>query len=100
MENFTDFVAWASFVFGAFVIGVSIVVLTYYLRQRLFWHIGLITLSYATLSVLMILTINYRIFYSGLPRFLGTIALLFAIVEGAIGLTALWWKVTDASNEN
>jgi hypothetical protein len=86
MNLFTEIVAWASFVFGALIIGASLMVLYIYLKSSHMKHIVLMAFSYAILSLLTIATINWRIFYEGPTRFIGSVALLIAFVSGCTGL--------------
>lgn len=92
VETFTDIVAWTAFPFGCFVIGVSVVIFAYYLTQghRYFLHIALMSISYTKMSTLLVLTINYRIFYDGWPRFIGAVILLTAFIEGIVGLLLIF----------
>ena len=88
LDIFTDIVAWTGFPFGMFVIGMSLISIVFFIRNRHKYtlHIVLMALSYTKAIVLLVLTINYRIFFDGLPRFVGAIVLLLLFVEGAVGL--------------
>lgn len=88
---FTEIIAWSSFVFGALIVGGSAMIFYIYLKHKHKYvrHIVLMAGSYIILAGLMIATINYRIFYDGVPRFVGAVLLLIAFVMGVVGL----WKI-------
>lgn len=94
MNDLTDLIGYISFLFGAFVIGMSTVVLVYYAtsQHRYLWHIALMALSYIKMSVLMALTINFRVFYSGPSRYWGAIVALTAFIEGTLGLLLIFHR--------
>lgn len=94
MEMFTEFVAWASFVFGAFIIGVTVSILFYYTGKRNRWHVAFMAASFIKMSLLMIATINWRVFYSGGLRFVASAVLLLAFLEATIGLILMYRNVT------
>ena len=65
----------------------SLVVLFYYIRgHKYIVHITLMASSYTIMAVLLILTVNYRIFYEGTSRFIGSVLLLIAYILGTWGL--------------
>ena len=92
MELFTEFVAWIGFPFGAFVIGMSIMVVLFYTRHssRHYIHIILMAFSYTILAIFTVLSLNYRIFDQGTSRFVGAIAALIAFVTGVVGLLLIF----------
>ena len=96
VEVFTEIVGWIGFIFGAYVIGMSLTVFLFYwhYRHTYLLHIALMAASYVTTSVLMILARNYRVFYEGVPRFIASAFLLTAFIEGTIGL----WLIFSRRN--
>jgi hypothetical protein len=89
-EVFLTFVEWASFLFGAFVIGMSLAVFMFYSNSKHMKHIAMMSFSYSVMAVLLSLTVNFRIFYEGIPRFIGAVALLTAYVVGTVGLLLIF----------
>jgi len=92
---------------GAFVAAMSSVVIVYYTkrRHRYIPHIAVMAGSYSILCVIVALTINYRIFYSGTSRFIGAVAALIAYCLGIGGLLFIFnrrkqtvLEKTDAPN--
>lgn len=85
---FTELFAWASFGFGLFILGMNAGVVAYYRihSTRYFAHITMMAVSFSLLTVTSVLTVNYRIFYEGVSRFLGCVVLLTAYLSGIVGL--------------
>lgn len=91
MEAVTDLIAILTFPLAALVIGLTAGVMVYYAihRSTIFPAMTLTAASYLIFSVLMVLTINYRIFYEGTPRFIASLAMLGGFLSGIIGIAIL-----------
>lgn len=96
-EEFTDAVAFGSYIFAAYAVGIKVVLLYYYLSDwRTLMPRILIGLSHITLMILTVMSLNFRIFLGGDSRFYGSIAASFAFIVAAVGLTLMVRRESSA----
>jgi hypothetical protein len=91
-DEFTDWVAFFSWLFATYAVGVKIVLLAYYVMSE-YWRLliprMLIGVSHVMLLILTVMSLNFRIFVGGASRFYGSIVALMAFGLGAIGMSML-----------
>ena len=98
MEMITEIIAWASFPFGALLAGASLAIAAFYVKtdHRNYPHIVCMALSFSMMTVLLVATLNYRIFFSGWQRFVGALGMLLAFIIATIGLVLIYkWRARD-----
>lgn len=92
INDATDVLAIIALIFGAFMIGMSVVILVFYLQRkhRYLTHIALMALSYLIMVLLVAGAMNFRVFYNGAARFYASIAAVIACIMGFVGLMLIF----------